>query len=90
MAKVKAVKKTTPAFVVTLTQARVDYISAADDLTEAILGLDVPKLTARAIFKLEHDGKTSILTRRAAFARRTLKDRMYATHLGTNLKLLLK
>lgn len=67
-----------------------DIVSEADTALDAIMALKLEKISAKTIFILEYDGKTSSLMRRVQWARFTLNHRTVAFHLAKNLVALLK
>jgi hypothetical protein len=66
------------------------FIAEADTALDALLLLHPDKISAKSIFTLEHDGKTSSLSRRVAWTRYTLNSKAVAFHLAKNLSALLK
>jgi hypothetical protein len=66
------------------------HIAYNDNPLEALLELKPDKIPAKAIFTLEHDGKSATLIRRAQWARLTLNRRAVAFYLARNLERLLK
>jgi hypothetical protein len=86
----KAKKEKANPYIVTLNVGGVDYKSEGDDLVAVILGLDVEKISSRAIFTLQHNGKTAQLPRRVAWTRRIVSHPVYAQALARHLMMLLK
>lgn len=89
MKKTKQSKKV-PAFKVDLKLGNETYTSSSDDLQTAILGLKPPKISTRAFFTLEYQGKESKLMANVPRARRILTNATYAFFFGRKLNLLLK
>ena len=82
--------KKKPAYTITLSVGGVEYTSSNDDLTKALLGLKVEKVSNRAIFTLTHDGKKATLMKRVRWARQILTKEDMAFWFGKNLLTLLK
>ena len=90
MPKTTKPKQETKAYKVSVKLGDTFYTAQADDVTEALLALNPPKISSRAFFTLEHAGKTSTLLKNVFFARRILKNKMNAFYFGRNLLTLLK
>lgn len=79
-----------PTYTVTLKVGPDTYKSSADDVTEALLGLEPEKISNRTVFELAHNGMKSVLMRNVPMAKRIITNRMTATMTGRALVMLLK
>lgn len=83
-------KEVTKLYKATLQIGSETFEASAGDATEAILNLKPDRIMSRAVFTLEHDGKTSSFMKTVGRARMVFHSRLNATILARNLKLRLR
>jgi hypothetical protein len=90
MPKKSSKKAEEPQYNMNLVMGTQKYHAHSNDVTEAILALKPEKITTRALFTLEYNGKTSSFIRNVGRTRRIFSNNLTARILGRNLVMRLK